>query len=57
MLGLYYLNSSHITVDTGLSLEGAMKGLRSACEVGFCRFDEDGMVVWVPSRSGSSRTE
>lgn len=24
-----------------------MKGFRSACEVGFCRFDEDSMVVWV----------
>jgi len=47
MLGLYYLNPSYITADTGLSLEGAMKGLRSACEVGFCRFDEDSMVVWV----------
>ncbi|WP_241065489.1 hypothetical protein [Achromobacter insuavis] len=47
MLGLYYLNPSYITADTGLTMEGAMKGLRSACEVGFCRFDEDSMVVWV----------
>ena len=47
MLGLYHLNPAYITADTGLPLEGALKGLRSACEAGFCRFDEDSMVVWV----------
>ncbi|WP_238923738.1 hypothetical protein [Achromobacter ruhlandii] len=47
MLGLYYLDPSYIAADTGLPLEGALKGLRSACEAGFCRFDEDSMVVWV----------
>ena len=35
MLGLYHLNPAYITADTGLPLEGALKGLRSACEAGF----------------------
>lgn len=47
MLGLYFLNRTYIAVDTGLTLEGATKGLRWACEAGFCHYDEDSEVVWV----------
>lgn len=47
MLGLYYLNKVYIAADTGLTLEGASKGLQSACEVGFCSYDEESEVVWV----------
>lgn len=47
MLGLYHLNVAYIAPDTGLSSEGALKGLQGACEAGFCRFDEDSEVVWV----------
>lgn len=47
MIGLYYLNKSYIAVDTGLTLEGASKGLQGACEVGFCSYDEGSEVVWV----------
>jgi hypothetical protein len=47
MLGLYYLSKTYIAVDTPLGMEGACKGLAGACEVGFCRYDEDSEVVWV----------
>lgn len=47
MLGLYHLNVAYIAPDTGLSSEGALKGLQGACEAGFCRFDEASEVVWV----------
>jgi hypothetical protein len=47
MLGVYYLPIAYLAVDTGLTQEGAWKGLRQAIEVGFCRYDEAAEVVWV----------
>lgn len=47
MLGLYYLPILYIAHETGLGLEGATKGLRSAIEAGFCSYDEETEMVWV----------
>ena len=47
MLGLYYCPVMFIAHETGLSFEGASKGLRSAIEAGFCQYDEASEVVWV----------
>lgn len=47
MLGLYYVAKLYIAHETGLGLEGASKGLASACEAGFCRYDEASEMVWV----------
>lgn len=47
MLGLYYLPILYIAHETGLGLEGALKGLKSAIEAGFCSYDEDTEMVWV----------
>lgn len=49
MLGLFYQPLPHMVHETGLSLEGATKGLRWAIEAGFCQFDEASEFVWVPS--------
>lgn len=47
MLGLFYCPEMFIAHETGLGIEGASKGLRSACEAGFCEYDEASEVVWV----------
>lgn len=47
MLGLYYIPMAFIAHETGLPIEGASKGLRSAIEAGFCEYDEESEVVWV----------
>lgn len=47
MLGLYYLPLMFIAHETGLSIEGASKGLRSSIEAGFCAYDDDSEMVWV----------
>lgn len=47
MLGLYYLPILYIAHETGLGFEGALKGLESAIEAGFCSYDEDTEMVWV----------
>ena len=47
MLGLYYCPVMFIAHETGLGLEGALKGLRSAISSGFCAYDEDTETVWV----------
>jgi len=47
MLGLYYLPIPTIVHDTGLSAEGASKGLRRVCEGGFASYDEISGFVWV----------
>jgi hypothetical protein len=47
MLGLYYIPQTFIAHETGLGLEGAMKGLQGCIDAGFCRYDEDSEVVWV----------
>lgn len=47
MLGLYYLPTMLISHETGLSIEGTLKGLRSASEAGFCGYDDVAELVWV----------
>ena len=48
MLGLYYLPKMFIAHETGLPMEGACKGLQSAIEAGFCEYDDESEMVWVP---------
>ena len=47
MLGLFSQPVLYMAHETGLGLEGAMKGLRHCIESGFCSFDEDSEFVWV----------
>ena len=47
MLGLYYVPQTYIAHETGLGMEGAMKGLQGCINAGFCKYDEDSEVVWV----------
>jgi len=47
MLGLYYLPLAYVHADTGLSLEGASKGLASLSEAGFCLYDAASEWVFV----------
>lgn len=47
MIGVYYLPISYISADTGLSMEGALEGLRRVSEVGFCTYDEQSEFVFV----------
>ncbi len=47
MIGMYYLPMMYLAHETGLGIEGASKGLRRACEAGFCSYDEASEVVWV----------
>ncbi len=47
MLGLYYLPVLYLSHETGLGLEGASKGLRSAIEAGFCSYDVATEMIWV----------
>ncbi|UAN55376.1 DNA-binding protein [Serratia sp. JSRIV004] len=47
MLGLYYLPVLYMAHETGLGLEGALKGLKRAIEAGFCSYDEATEMVWV----------
>ncbi|SUF57551.1 replication protein [Salmonella enterica] len=47
MLGLYYLPILFMAHETGLSFEGASKGLQSAIKAGFCSYDEASEMVWV----------
>lgn len=48
MIGLYYLPKMFICHETGLPIEGASKGLARCIEAGFCGYDEEAEVVWVP---------
>ena len=47
MLGLYYMPLLYVAHETGLGSEGAKKGLKWACEAGFCSYDEVSEMVWV----------
>lgn len=47
MLGLFYLPLVTIAHETGLTLEGATKGLQGAAEVDFARYDPGSETVWV----------
>lgn len=48
MIGLYYLPKAIITYETGLSMEAVDAALLCNIEAGFCRYDEESQVVWVP---------
>lgn len=47
MLGLYYIPTSFIAHETGLTPEGASEGLRRAIDTGFCAYDELSETVFV----------
>lgn len=47
MLGMFYLPEMYIAHETGLGMEGALKGLSGCIEAGFCSYDRDSEVVWV----------
>ncbi len=47
MIGVFNCPIAYISHDTGLPLEGALKGLQSLIEADFCTFDSDTDVVWV----------
>lgn len=47
MLGLYYMPLLYVAHETGLGIEGASKGLKWACEAGFCSYDNASEMVWV----------
>lgn len=47
MIGVYHCPLAYIAIDTGLTLEGASKGLRSAIEADFCRYEQDTEFVFV----------
>ena len=46
-LGLFSQPVLYMAHETGLGLEGAMEGLQSCIEVGFCSYDEESEMVWV----------
>lgn len=48
MIGMYPLELPTLCHHTGLTIEGARKGLARLSEVDFARFDEASEVVWVP---------
>jgi hypothetical protein len=47
MIGMYYVPIVTIAHETGLTFEGAMKGLQGAIEADFCAYDDEAEVVWV----------
>lgn len=47
MLGLYYVPKTFIAHETGLGMEGALKGLHGCIDAGFCLYDDDSEMVWV----------
>lgn len=47
MLGLFSQPVLYMAHETGLGIEGAMKGLKHCIDSGFCSFDEDSEFVWV----------
>lgn len=52
MLGLYYQPILYLAEETGLSPEGASKGLKACIEEGFCLYDEATKMVWVINMAG-----
>lgn len=46
--GLFRLPLPYVAHDTGLSIEGASKALRSLSEAGFADYEEASESVWVP---------
>ena len=52
MLGLYYQPTLYMAEETGLTPEGASKGLRHCVEAGFCDYDPASKWVWVYEMAG-----
>ena len=47
MLGLFMQPIMYMAYETGMTLEGASKGLKHCIEAGFCSYDEESEFVWV----------
>jgi len=47
MIGAYYCPLAYIANDTGLTTEGALKGLMKLVSEGFCEYDQETDWVWV----------
>lgn len=47
MIGAYPLPKLYLTHETGLSVEGASKGLQRCIDIGFCVYDEESEWVFV----------
>lgn len=47
MIGIYTQPVLYMAHETGLGIEGALKGLQDCIEVGFCSYDEKTETVWV----------
>ena len=47
MIGVYHCPTAYIAADTGLTMEGATKGLQCAIDAGFCTFEPDTDFVFV----------
>lgn len=47
MIGVYQLPKLYLLHETGLSVEGASKGLQRCIDVGFCMYDEATEMVFV----------
>jgi hypothetical protein len=47
MLGLYFQPVLYIAEETGMTIEGASKGLQWCIEAQFCSYDEESKMVWV----------
>jgi len=52
MLGLYYQPTLYMAEETGLTPEGASKGLQECIEAGFCEYDPASKWVWVYEMAG-----
>ncbi len=52
MLGLYYQPTLYMAEETGLTPEGACKGLQECKEAGFCDYDSATKMVWVFEMAG-----
>jgi hypothetical protein len=49
MIGVYHCPIAYISIDTGLTIEGAAEGLQRAIEADFCTFEADTEYVFVHS--------
>ena len=47
MLGLYSQPILYMAHETGLGIEGAMKGLQHCIEASLCSYDDESEMVWV----------
>ena len=47
MIGVYHLPMLYLSHETGLSIEGASRGLAKCVELGFCVYDDESETVFV----------